>query len=90
MLDTRRSRASATGRLPVATNGCFVEAGPDRRRSEHGAVLESSGRRLWVVLDLSAVEQAAIRVAVPSSGPLIINVVDECPVPPQAVDRLAP
>lgn len=38
---------------------------------------------------LPAVEEAAVQVVIASAGSLIINVVDERPVPPEAVGRLA-
>jgi len=40
--------ASASGRVPVATNGCFAGAEPKRGRSEHRAALEKADGRVWV------------------------------------------
>lgn len=36
------------GRVPVATNGCFKDAEPERRRSERWAALEKPDGRVWV------------------------------------------
>ena len=39
---------SGTGRLPVATNGRFVDAKSERALPERRAALEKPGRQVWV------------------------------------------
>ena len=41
-------RASGRGRVPVATNGCFVDAEPDGGRSERRTALEKPDGQQWV------------------------------------------
>ena len=43
-----RSPTTASGREPVATNGCFGDVETGRRRSEHRAALEKPEGPLWV------------------------------------------
>jgi len=43
-----RSRTVPDGRVPVATNGCFVDAQPVRGRSERRAASGKADGRLWV------------------------------------------
>ena len=56
------SRMAACGRVPVATNGCFVDAELERGRSERRAALQKPDGRVWVDCRSRSEGKAVIRL----------------------------